>query len=228
MKNFKYTLWTVVAVIILGSVFGMIKLASKQNGSPADSFSLADSFVLDNDNFKGDKNIANAPVLVEYSDFQCPACASYHPMIKKITEEFSGKIIFVYRHFPLAQHGNARTAAVATEASGKQGKFWEMHDTLFENQEIWAEAKNAEEIFTGYAKNLGLDENKFKNDLLLKEIKDKINADYSGGIKSKVNSTPSFFLNGKKISNPRDYFELKTIIENAISQTNEQSGTKNI
>jgi len=213
MKNFKFTLWAIVAVIILGSVFGMVKMASKQNGVSGGA--LADSFILDSDNIKGDRNSTTTPILIEYSDFQCPACASYHPMIRKATEELSGKFIFIYRHFPLAQHKNARPAATAAEAAGKQGKFWEMHDMIFENQRDWAEAKNAEEIFAGYAKELGLDAVKFKNDLTLKEIKNKVDADYASGIKAGVNSTPSFFLNGKKIANPRDYFELKAAIENA-------------
>lgn len=215
MSNFKAILWIIVAVIIGGSVFGMIKLAANKDNSGSSS-NLTASAISTADYTKGDTNAS--VTLIEYSDFQCPACASYHPLVKKITEEYGDRIIFAYRHFPLPQHQNAKLAASAAEAAGKQGKFWEMHDVIFDGQSDWAQSKEAEKIFSGYAQTLNLNMDKFIADLNSDEVKSKIEADYKSGIKAGVNSTPSFFLNGKKINNPRNYDEFKAVIEQALAK----------
>jgi len=137
--------------------------------------------------------------LIEYSDFQCPACGYYYPFIKNITQEFSGQLLFSYRHFPLSQHLNANIAARAAESAGKQNKFWEMHDLIFENQNSWSNNKQVRELLIGYAEIIGLDINKFNTDIDSQEIKDKVSSDYKGGVKIGINSTPTFFLNGKKL-----------------------------
>src|SRR3989344_1274478 len=135
-----------------------------------------------NDHIKG--NSAALITLVEYSDFQCPACASYFPLVKKLLEENSDKIRFVYRHFPLPQHQNARLAASAAEAAGLQNKFWENHDLIFENQFRWEKLSNAKasEEFTGYATQLGVNLQKFAEDLNSEELKTKVENDYLSGI----------------------------------------------
>lgn len=155
--------------------------------------------------------------LVEYSDLQCPACGLYYPVVKQIIEEFGDKIKLTYRHFPLKTiHQNAELAALATEAAGLQGKFWEMHDILFERQKEWSE-KSSNDIFNGYAEEIGLDVLKFESDLSFNEdIKNKVESDFQKGLESKVNSTPSFFLNDVKIQNPRSYEEFKSIIQQFI------------
>lgn len=160
--------------------------------------------------------------LVEYSDFQCPACASYLPILKSLESEFSGSVKFVYRHFPLAQiHFNANAAARATEAAGNQGKFWEMHDKVFETQIFWASSGNAEEVFAGYAADLGLDVERFRSDFDSDDARDRVTADYTEGVKAGINSTPSFFINGEKIQNPRDDNEFRAALNKAL----EESGT---
>lgn len=144
--------------------------------------------------------------LVEYSDFQCPACASFHPVLKKLIAEHGDKFNFVYRHYPLVQvHQHAEAAAIAAEAAGKQGKFWEMHGMLFETQDVWVKASNPREVFVSYATQLGLDAKKFTADLDDKEIRTKITDQYIGGTKSGVRGTPSFYLDGKQIVNPTSY-----------------------
>jgi len=156
-----------------------------------------------------------APItLVEYSDFQCPACGLYYPVLKQLTKDFPEKIRFVYRNFPLSQlHANAQLAAQAAEAAGLQGKFWEMHDLLFENQRVWSDQKDALDTFIAYAQTLGLDQQKFKLDVNSALVKESVDSDFKGGIDAKVNGTPTFFLNGKKITNPQSYDEFKTLIE---------------
>lgn len=206
-------LWLLVAVGIGLISFGMFKLVSI---SPTGGTASLVLVVSDSDWLKGNKDAK--VVLVEYSDFQCPACKAYHPFLKKLNADFEGKIKFVYRHFPLPQHKSAKIAAQATEAAGKQGKFWEMHDLIFENQDKWPGEDNAGEIFMQYAHFLGLDMEKFGSDINSPEIIKKIEGDLASGVQSKVNSTPTFFLNGVKLQNPRSYDEFRKVIEDAISK----------
>jgi protein-disulfide isomerase len=131
--------------------------------------------------------------LVEFGDYQCPACVLYHPLVKEVITIFSGKINFVFRNFPLPQHKNANISAYAAEAAGLQGKFWEMHDKIYENDKQWADLSDPSEIFIGYAKEFGLNTDKFKNDMNSSEVKSKVTSDTNDGTLIKVNSTPSFF-----------------------------------
>jgi protein-disulfide isomerase len=138
---------------------------------------------------------------VEYSDFQCPYCAQYNPMINQLYEKYKDKVSFQFSYYPLSQiHLNAISSARAAEAAGNQDKFWEMSDMLFENQDTWGQDSNARTIFEGYAEQLGLDVAKFKTDYASSITNDTINAD-----KRKFNetglakSTPTFTLNGKQI-----------------------------
>ncbi|HEU5122381.1 MAG TPA: DsbA family protein [Candidatus Saccharimonadales bacterium] len=140
-------------------------------------------------------------MLVEYGDFQCPGCRAAYGSVKSVTEKYKEHLAFVFRNFPLSSlHPNARTAAAAAEAAGLQGKYWEMHDALYENQSAWenAAADKRTEIFADYATTLGLDIEKFKTDLISPEINKKINYDQAIGKKLGVSATPTFYLNGKK------------------------------
>ena len=129
------------------------------------------------------------------------------------------QIQFIYRHFPLRQtHRNAELASRVAEAAGRQDKFWEMHDMIFANQTEWSDQRNAKNLFLQYAASLNLDVKKFEDDIDAKEIKDKVQNDYQSGVKFRVNSTPTFFLDGKKLQNPRTYEEFKGLIEEAISK----------
>lgn len=206
----KYFLWSAVFILFGAAIFGFVKIAPDLAKKQTASLSLA---VNENDWFKGGEN---APVaLVEYSDFQCPACASYAPLIKALAEEFGGGLKIVYRHFPLNQiHKNADLAARTAEAAGQQGKFWGMHDLIFDNQKQWSDARKAEaeKIFAGFAEKLGLNAEKFSYDVQSKEIEKAVAEDLASGNGSAVQGTPTFFLNGKKIQNPRNYEEFKKLI----------------
>ena len=216
MKN-KIILWAIITVVIIGSIFGIVKLASKSQTTGSDNLAISISAVNDSENIKGDKEAL--ATLIEYSDFQCPACGSYYPIVKKVTEDLGAKVRFAYRHFPLPQHKNAKLAATVAEAAGKQSKFWEMHDLIFQNQSAWSEEKNAAILFAKYAQDLGLDLARFQTDIASDDIKAKIENDYKSGVKAGVNSTPSFFLNGKKMDNPRNYDEFKNAIEQTLGQS---------
>lgn len=210
----RVALWFFVTLFVGGAVFGLIKLGN--NPSPNQTASLIGS-VSPSDWSKGNKEAKT--VLVEYSDFQCPACGTYYPFVKQLNQELADKIQFAYRHFPLKQiHANAEIAARAAEAAGKQGKFWEMHDMLFENQSSWSNQRNAKDVFVSYAQSLQLDIERFENYLNSKEVKERVENNYQSGIQSGVNSTPTFFLNGQKIQNPRSYEDFRNIIQREINR----------
>ena len=141
-----------------------------------------------------------APVtLYEFSDFQCPHCKIAAPILKKTVEESNGKVKLVFKQYPLPMHPKAREAAKAAVAADKQGKFWEMHDLLFENQERLQTAD-----FAAYAKKLGLDVARFKADMKAKATETKIEADIAEGKKVGVDSTPSIYVNQRRFVFPVD------------------------
>jgi predicted DsbA family dithiol-disulfide isomerase len=206
----RIALWVGVFSLLSGGIFGMVRLASHSPSSPP--LSLIES-ISESDWFLGKKD--SKAVLIEYSDFQCPACRYYHPIVKDLNNEYNNSLTFAYRHFPLPQHKNAKMAAYAAEAAGKQGKFWEMHDLIFKNQSEWSskEKNKAKDFFMKYASDLDLDMDQFKKDIISDIIKDKVDNDLKSGQRAGINSTPTFFLNGKKINNPRDYDGFKKLIE---------------
>ena len=190
---------------------------SKPSSTPAALTTQKAESVSEADWVKGNKD--SKVSLIEYSDLQCPACGAYYPVTKKLLTEFGESIIFAYRHFPLRQiHFNSQISAQAAEAAGLQGKFWEMHDLLFERQEKWAEEKDPKALFKQYAQELGLDVEQFKGDLESEKVRNEVEGDFQSGLKSGVNATPTFFLNGKKIQNPRTFEEFKSIIEKETGQ----------
>lgn len=209
-KTKRIIFWLLAVFVIVGAVWGMMQAGGN---SQSEGASLLGA-VEDADMTKGNQHAV--VTLVEYSDFQCAACGAYYPLLKQVSREYGENVRFVYRHFPLSQiHANAEPAARAAEAAGKQGKFWEMHDMIFEHQSEWSAQFDAREIFLSYARKLGLDEEKFAKDVDSREVKDKVARDYKSGIDSAVNATPTFFLNGKKIQNPRSYDEFKALLDRA-------------
>jgi len=132
--------------------------------------------------------------LVEYGDYECPYCGRAYPIIKDIQQKLGNEMKFVFRNFPLSKiHPHAFLAAVATEAAGLQNKFWEMHDIIFENQKTL----DVENILL-FAENIGLDPERFKNDIQQNSLMEKVDKDFESGIRSGVNRTPTFFINGIK------------------------------
>ena len=170
----------------------------------------------ENDWIKGNQEAQ--VTLIEYSDFQCPACKVFSELVNELSQEFPDDLRIIYRHFPLvSNHQNAFAAGRTSEAAGKQGKFWEMHDILFEKQEEWAGEKDPQEKFLSYAKELGLNTEDFMIDYAGKETEARVNSDLLLGSRLRLNSTPTFFLNARKIS-PRGYDEMKKLVEEAISE----------
>lgn len=143
-------------------------------------------------------------ILVEYGDFQCSGCGSAFPTVEKLVEKYKGQIAFVFRNFPLTNiHPNARAAAAAAEAAGKQGDFWGMYRLLYEQQASWQGLGTSERTnyFASLAEELDLDKTAFITDLSDSAINQKINFDLALGKKYGVDSTPTFFLNGERVDN---------------------------
>lgn len=134
--------------------------------------------------------------IVEYGDYQCPYCGAAYPVLKELMKEFKGQVKFVFRNFPLSEmHPYARPAAIAAEAADLQGKFWEMHDVIYENQQSLNES-----FLFQLAEKIGLNLSQFKEDIQKTELEKKVDSDFESGIISGVNGTPSFFINGNKFN----------------------------
>lgn len=199
-----------VALVIGGAIFLGI-LSGKGGGGTLGELTV----VLDNSqaHFKGAEEAKI--ILTEFSDFQCPACREIAPRLKKISENYPQEVKLFYRHFPLPQHTEAQKAAEAAEAAGEQGKFWEMHDKIFDNQE---NIKVAD--IEKYASELGLDMAQFNEALDSSKYRSKVLDDKNEGQKIGVNATPTVFLNGRKLSSS-DLGNLSDLIEKEIGKTNE-------
>lgn len=157
--------------------------------------------------------------IVEFADFQCPACGAAHPITKSMLEEYQGKVNYVFRHFPLSQiHKNALISAQAAEAAGEQEKFWEMADKLFTNQKEWSENSNPLDIFISYAEDLELDTQKFKEAIESNKFRSKIQDDVVDGNILGVNSTPTFFVDGKKLEGVPTVENFKKAINEALKE----------
>lgn len=155
-------------------------------------------------------NASASAWLVEFSDFQCPACRAFAPVVDELITKYSDKLFFVYRHFPLSKHEYAKPAAMAAEAAGLQGKFWEMSKLLFENQDRFSAAP-----WANLADELKLDRVKFDTDLTAQTLKTKIDRDETAAIRLGLPGTPTFFLNGIQLTltGPDD---LKKAVEEVI------------
>lgn len=192
------TKW-IIFVIVVAALFGGVIWLSKSNDKPfeGDATKTIDQGEIKDHVFGSS---AQKVVLIEYGDYQCPACGTMYQPISNVVEKYKTKLTFIFRNMPLTNiHPNALAAATAAEAAGLQGKYYEMHHKLYETQDAWSKATldQRSAIFEGYASEIGLDVAKFKQDLTAKSIIDKINRDKSTGLQTfGVDSTPTFVLNG--------------------------------
>lgn len=205
-------MWVIVILVMVGTV-GLIIWAANQSSNPTTRHL---SQPVGETDWRAGKLDAKV-VLVEYGDFQCPACAQYYPIVKQVLDNYKDKIVFSFRHFPLSQHPNAKPAAYAAEAAGQQGKFWEMYDLLYANQTAWANLPDAASLFDSYAATLQLNLDQFKKDVAGDAVRQKVDAGYQSGLDSGVSATPTFFLNNTAIF-PRDYNEFKGALDAALKQ----------
>jgi NhaA family Na+:H+ antiporter len=155
----------------------------------------------------------DAPVVfVEYGDYECPHCLQAHSIVRELQDRLGERVCFVYRHFPIrSSHTHAQHAAEAAEAAGAQGRFWEMHNLLFENQGVLLDENLIE-----YARQIGLDEAQFERDLAEGRFKDRVEENFKSGVRSGVNGTPTFYINGERYDGPWDVESLVEEVEKPI------------
>ena len=216
------TMWTAVIVIIVVSVIGMFFLAGGGSNTSIDDISINnDEIDLSQEWVKGNPEAEH--IIVEYSDFQCPACAGRAPMLSTIMKEFKNDVAFVYRHFPLPQHEHAFITGQAAEAAGQEGKFFEMHDIIFDNQAAWQSmsVSQVEELMLDYAEQIGIsDMEAFEKYMNSSEARDAVETDYIGGVALGINSTPTVFFNGEVVPNSYNYDAFRAAIRSAIQGDN--------
>lgn len=204
----RFLLILAALILIFGGIFWFTKSKSAAPGT-ANGETQASNHVS-GANTKGVS-------LIEFGDYQCPACGQFFPITQALKSKYGDQISFRFANFPLVQiHPNAMVAARAAEAAALQGKFWEMHDLLFQNQESWAQMGNPSPVFEQYATSLGLDVAKFKTDSASSAVLATINADTAEAQSYDAQATPTFILNGKKIDNPTSLEAFSKVIDEAI------------
>jgi protein-disulfide isomerase len=138
--------------------------------------------------------------LVEFGDYECPVCGAWHPFVKELLNRYPQQLRLEFHHYPLVSvHPNAMAGAMAAEAAGEQGKYWEMHDALLEHQHEWGESPNPEPMLLGLASGLGLDLNQFRQSLHSSALQSKILQDVTQAQDLHIEGTPTFFINGEQI-----------------------------
>lgn len=207
------TIIIVTVILLFGGIFFLSRGQSSKE--------VAGAAVSQIDYSKGQKiGSDSAKVkLVEFSDFQCPACQQAEPYVNKLKTAYPDQVQLIYRHFPLPQHNFGKVAAAYAEAAGEQGKFWEMHDKLFETQSEWSKLSDDEvnAFFSGLAKQIGLDEDKVKQDVEKNTFGSKIDDDIAEGQRLGVNSTPTFYINGRKV-NLQTFNDLNTAVAEELKK----------
>lgn len=208
----------IIAVALIAAGAGTLLYHAKMKGqsAPANAVASAPSEAQDDGSLHV-QGPADAPAKLEiYGDFQCPACAKASASISDLQKEYGQRLRVVFHEFPLAMHAHALEAAMAAEAAGLQGHFWEMHDLLYKYQSVWSKMSEPQRFFTAYARSLGLNLEKFDADAKSLELKAKIKAEGDAGIGRGVRNTPTIFINGKEVRGGFDEPNLKSEITSAI------------
>jgi protein-disulfide isomerase len=209
--------FVVILLVIVGIFVGYL-YTTKQD-STTDGTTESSAVATTHTQGAGNKKVT----LVAYEDFQCPVCGQYFPILNEVKNKYGDDITFQFRHFPIDSiHPNARAAHRTAEAAGNQGKFFEMHDLLYENIQSWSASTNAKSIFDTYAKQLNLDMTKFNADFASEQTNEIINADVNEGKKLGVSGTPSFILNGRLLADDerRSLDDLVKTIDAEIAKQN--------
>jgi len=169
-----------------------------------------------------------APVtLEEFGDFQCPPCGTAAGVIGKLEQDYGPRLRVVWRNFPLEMHAHALEAALAAEAAGLQGRFWEMHDLLYQNQAVWSEASDVRPFFNMYARSLGLDVERFAKDSTSEEVKARVISDGQHGVSRGVKNTPTLFINDREVRTSFSPERLHEAIDAALAETTSNASGAN-
>ncbi|MEX2600827.1 MAG: thioredoxin domain-containing protein [Balneolaceae bacterium] len=199
-KTLQLFLWIAFAIVVIGAL--IYSLGGSNSGEEV----------------QASQSDPTPVTILKYSDYQCPACKMYIPLQQQLKADFGDLVTIEYRHFPLRGHQYAQLAAQAAEAARVQGRYREMHDRIFEGQEVWSRG-NAESIFIEYAGELGLDQDQFEEDLHSEEVVQIVNRQQAEGERRMVQATPTFFINGQMIrQTPQSYEQFKSLVEMFVYQ----------
>lgn len=222
------TIWFIVIfmiVVTMGVIVAGImssKSASSTNTDTSSGFVATTAPAITSTDWTEGSSTAKVS-LIEYGDFQCPACGQYYPLVKQIIADYGDRVLFVFRNFPLYQvHADAGIAAQAAEAAGLQGKYWEMNNLLYEKQNEWSVVTPdavVKKYFDGYAASLGLNVSTFDRDITSVRVMGKIQTDAAGATSAQVDHTPTFFVNLKQVQNPTSYDDFKSILDKALASS---------
>ncbi|MBA3679046.1 thioredoxin domain-containing protein [Candidatus Saccharibacteria bacterium] len=218
MKKYLPTILIVLVIVIVAGfiVRALMTPDSQTKDTKSQPITQADTDALRQGGSIGNPN--SKVLVTEFGDYQCPACGAWHPYIKDtIIPQYQDKIFFVFKNFPLEMHKNAQASAQAVEAAALQGKFWEMHNIVYENQKEWVDEKDPNSKFEGYARQIGLNVDQWKKDRDTSKVKDLIKADVTLGEKLNLPGTPAFLINGT-IVQVKSFEDLKNAIDQALAQ----------
>lgn len=196
--------WIIFGIIVVAFIGGML-VFSESNKINLDGIDLGKIIPASDQNGNTEEHVKGSAdskvVLVEYGDYQCAGCASVYKRINSIAEDYKNELAVVFRNYTIDGHQNALSAAAAAESANLQGKFWEMHNLIYDNQTEWSNASVTErnDLYLSYAKQLGLDETKFTEGMKDTSVRKKIEFDKSVAKAAGLDSTPYFILNGEKI-----------------------------
>lgn len=205
--------FTLILLACVAIFFGVLITTKDKANAPTDS---GNTKRLTN-------HVVTAPhsvvTLTEYGDFECPACYQYYPIVEQLREKYKDQLTFQFRNYPLIEiHQNALISAKAAEAADKQGKFWEMYKILYENQPDWSKSSSPQTLFESFASQLGMDIQKFRDDMKSDEVNSLVQADRSDAKLQKFSGTPTFLVDGKKIDTPSSFEAFDQLLDNAIKQ----------
>jgi protein-disulfide isomerase len=189
----------IAAVVLMSRTGGSNAPAAQQNGNSSNPAQQARAPQPGASNPYERGGTSARVTLEEFSDFQCPACGNLEPGLRRVVKDYGDRARLVFRNFPLQGHKYAFQAARAAEAAGQQGKFWEMHDMLYDNQKEWSDSMEPRVQFDAYATRLGLDVQRFKTDMERQDLADRIKSDYGRGMSMGVKGTPTIYLNGREL-----------------------------
>ena len=224
MKKFDFKKYLPTILIVLGILIisGFIAISLMAPDSQTETKSKQPISQADTDALRQGASLGNPQskvVVTEFGDYQCPSCATWSTYIKdSVIAKYGDKILFVFKNFPLPIHKNAPAAAQAVEAAGVQGKFWEMHDIVYEKQQDWENEKDPNTKFESYANQLGLNINQWKKDRDSDKIKDLISTDLALAEKLELPGTPAFLLNGVLLQ-PKSFTDLNKAIDEELAKT---------
>lgn len=202
-----------ILMLVVGGMIGLFAMANGGDKSSSNTGSDKSALVRSDSNKTGTGKIQ----VVEFGDYQCPACGTTSPVLNQLIAAYKDNITFVFRNFPLTQHKNSLPSAEAAEAAGAEGKYWEMHDKLYATQAEWSNLADPSDKFAEYAVAIGIDGAKIKAAIKDQTYKTKIDKDTADGTALQVNSTPTIYIDGKVLT-AHDYNTMRDAVEAALKK----------